>query len=474
MTSRTPPKFVLIATALFVFGLRSAFSQPLAYTPIVDFGDVPIGIDSVAALFCQECYVENLSSEPIDIFNVRITDSTGPNTLQVFNGELYQGPLRLRSHERMYFVIEYMSLKTGSVNARVRVAYRERSGHTDTGYVPVVAHSTAASEPFLNSLVAGTVFFCQPSGSAGHMTAGLGIFNPTQTKYQVDSIERIGDTSDFEFHWLDIGGTTVVPYYPFQTSPGGVPPFLSVTFQPQDTGLRRLTLRVFLSAPQGGAKVLETVLTGHVIFEQALTAWGYVNNIVYTNVKAGDCDTSARADILNCGDTAAIDIGIIGDHKSDYTVWRHSTQFTMLGGDVLEFSLRFCPLAARSDTFDSLIITAQYPSGERDTQFVQIYSRVPPPSGVFDMPESPLLDVMAFPNPFRMQTNIHVGDRSSEIVRVSVIDLLGREVSVLANTHQQVQSTMEWSPDATLPAGAYMVALQTRGGIVYKPVTLVR
>ncbi len=81
-----------------------------------------------------------------------------------------------------------------------------------------------------------------------------------------------------------------------------------------------------------------------------------------------------------------------------------------------------------------------------------------------------------FPNPFTDRINLAVSIKRDEEARVSVLDLLGREVALVYEGPLQsgVKSRFVFEPGTALPAGHYLVRVNTEHGVSSRMVTLVR
>ena len=78
-----------------------------------------------------------------------------------------------------------------------------------------------------------------------------------------------------------------------------------------------------------------------------------------------------------------------------------------------------------------------------------------------------------YPNPFSLSTNINIS--AEYAVRVSVVDLLGREVAVLRQSGAaNGAQTLFWQPTASVPAGMYWIVARGKDGVISKPVLLMR
>jgi hypothetical protein len=79
-----------------------------------------------------------------------------------------------------------------------------------------------------------------------------------------------------------------------------------------------------------------------------------------------------------------------------------------------------------------------------------------------------------YPNPFNPSTNISYTLTNSGKVRLSVYDLLGREVAVLANEIQTAgQHQVTFSANG-LSSGVYFYKLQATNGVITKKMLLMK
>ena len=79
-----------------------------------------------------------------------------------------------------------------------------------------------------------------------------------------------------------------------------------------------------------------------------------------------------------------------------------------------------------------------------------------------------------YPNPFNPSTKISYTLTNSGKVRLAVYDLLGREVSVLANEIQTAGQHVVTFSANRLSSGIYFYKLQTAGGVITKKMMLLK
>lgn len=93
---------------------------------------------------------------------------------------------------------------------------------------------------------------------------------------------------------------------------------------------------------------------------------------------------------------------------------------------------------------------------------------------VTDVPTSFALEA-AYPNPFNPQTTIAYKLAEASEVRLTVYDMLGREVATLVNGQQQAAGSYEVVFDAAgLPSGTYIYRLQTEAHVEARTVQLIK
>lgn len=91
------------------------------------------------------------------------------------------------------------------------------------------------------------------------------------------------------------------------------------------------------------------------------------------------------------------------------------------------------------------------------------------------MPEVPAgLGFASYPNPTSGELTITASVHRPGPVRITVVDLLGRERSVVHSGRLQPgDHRFRWL-DRRLPAGAYFLRLESADGVAVRPVTRVR
>jgi len=131
--------------------------------------------------------------------------------------------------------------------------------------------------------------------------------------------------------------------------------------------------------------------------------------------------------------------------------------------------IRFCSTIAEI-TYDTLVLSSVYKNGNIDTLIIPILVDIIPSS----IPESLLPSMLVlnnYPNPFRTSTTVELGALAEQAERITVVDMLGREVAVLKRGSEPppTNEIIQWSPDAGTPTGTYFLRVVTRAGIVAKP-----
>jgi len=82
--------------------------------------------------------------------------------------------------------------------------------------------------------------------------------------------------------------------------------------------------------------------------------------------------------------------------------------------------------------------------------------------------------ISAYPNPFNPATTISYSMPISNQVRISIFDMLGREIAVLANEVKQAGNhAIVWNA-ADLPSGFYFVAMTSNDFHTTQKVTLIK
>ncbi|HZV12483.1 MAG TPA: T9SS type A sorting domain-containing protein [Candidatus Kapabacteria bacterium] len=76
-----------------------------------------------------------------------------------------------------------------------------------------------------------------------------------------------------------------------------------------------------------------------------------------------------------------------------------------------------------------------------------------------------------YPNPFTTSTHIIFPSAGMNVKRVSITDMLGKEVTVFP---KESFSNIEWTPGASVPAGTYFLVVRTSTGVSSKPIVLLR
>jgi hypothetical protein len=79
-----------------------------------------------------------------------------------------------------------------------------------------------------------------------------------------------------------------------------------------------------------------------------------------------------------------------------------------------------------------------------------------------------------YPNPFNPSTQISYTLKSNSVVRLSVYNLLGQEVSVLVNGNQTAGSHTVVFSGSNLPSGVYFYKLQSANEVLTKKMALLK
>jgi len=98
--------------------------------------------------------------------------------------------------------------------------------------------------------------------------------------------------------------------------------------------------------------------------------------------------------------------------------------------------------------------------------------------GVYDGQDNTVPSTLSleqnYPNPFNPNTKIEYRLNESGNVKVSVFDLLGREVAVLINEEQPVgRYAVSWNA-ADMPSGMYICRLQSGNGSLVRRMLLLK
>jgi photosystem II stability/assembly factor-like uncharacterized protein len=85
-------------------------------------------------------------------------------------------------------------------------------------------------------------------------------------------------------------------------------------------------------------------------------------------------------------------------------------------------------------------------------------------------PVSPSL-LYNYPNPFTTSTHIVIPQAWMNAQRISITDMLGKEVAVFP---RKSFNNIEWRPDSSIPTGTYFLVVQTPTAMTSKPIVLLR
>ncbi|NNF57255.1 MAG: T9SS type A sorting domain-containing protein [Rhodothermaceae bacterium] len=198
-----------------------------------------------------------------------------------------------------------------------------------------------------------------------------------------------------------------------------------------------------------------------------------------------------------------------GDHKGDgfkaayhsvelgYYAYLHATLFVHNAEATLHYrfdaqpearTIRLTPLAVRDDRLrlSAVLLDGQpYADYDADTRTLTLPANV---GGLFTVgfentapvANEPATAPLAFaleapaPNPFADQTRLTYTLDATSPVRLSVFDLLGREIAVLAESEQAAGTHTALFDARTLSSGVYLVRLTTPAGTATQRITQLR
>lgn len=460
---------MIFRRACFVFLLAmraAAFGQPLSVPAVQDFGDVPVEEGIATLVHHMRVFgVTNTSNENVTLLSV---DVPHVNILpDVLRFEVHSDPspltYTLAPNQIRYYAVAFNGTDTGSFSTTVTVRFMLESGSFDSVEFPMLAHAVNSPAPFVTEFQAGTIFLCRASDESPGAGGWVALFNPSDAPLRVDSITMSGDTSDFIISFQRTTDTLNVlrnVVCPFTIRPHGSQVQLGIAFVPNTLGAKMDTLRIYTTSSSDGPIVYQTVFGGDVQYSPQLSAIGDFDNIVYTNIPPDSCSGAQQMEVHNCGDTVHVTFALIGQHRKEFSMSRMADTTVIAPGEDRVFNVQFCPSAARPWEYDSVMVIGTYPAGNRDTVYVQIYSSVLDRSSVEDSPVSSALIV--YPNPFASSTHIHLDQPLRDVQRVSVFDLIGREVVLLATSPAEAREELEWNPNEShLPLGAYVLVVRT-------------
>jgi agmatine/peptidylarginine deiminase len=95
------------------------------------------------------------------------------------------------------------------------------------------------------------------------------------------------------------------------------------------------------------------------------------------------------------------------------------------------------------------------------------------PTGI-DQGVCPITGIKVEPNPFRNTISIQYSAVSSVPVSMNVYDISGRVVAAIDNCLEAVSDSFIWTPDKTVPAGVYIISLESPGWRTAQKVTFIR
>ncbi len=80
----------------------------------------------------------------------------------------------------------------------------------------------------------------------------------------------------------------------------------------------------------------------------------------------------------------------------------------------------------------------------------------------------------SYPNPFNPETTIRFDVRQAQRVRLSVFDLLGRQVALLVSSHVEVGQHEVRFQAGDLPSGTYFIRLETAADVAVRQIVLMK
>ncbi|MEO5931653.1 MAG: YCF48-related protein [Candidatus Kapaibacterium sp.] len=104
--------------------------------------------------------------------------------------------------------------------------------------------------------------------------------------------------------------------------------------------------------------------------------------------------------------------------------------------------------------------------------YLILYTDIPPASVI--VPFAPAVDIAVYPNPLPAAATITYGLRRSSNVRLSMVDVLGREVLLLVNAWEDEGDHHVGVYTGNLPRGRYFLNLETEAGTMVRPVVILK
>lgn len=150
---------------------------------------------------------------------------------------------------------------------------------------------------------------------------------------------------------------------------------------------------------------------------------------------------------------------------SDTTIAGLDTNnFVFIGSKYLQPNTSYTWYVEATDKVDTTISTTQRTFSTPEALGVDFFGQLPDEFFLYQN----------YPNPFNPSTKISYTLKNSGTVRLSVYDLLGREVAVLANGAQRAGIHEAAFSGAGLASGLYFYRLQTTDEVITKKMTLMK
>jgi hypothetical protein len=163
------------------------------------------------------------------------------------------------------------------------------------------------------------------------------------------------------------------------------------------------------------------------------------------------------------GLVTGVGVGTYTDAQSGYTAFTVPIDYT-IGGS-----------APASAVVISFIIADQVPAGAVGSWFLVDDIEVDGATGIEDRFLSDALVGTPYPSPFATRTVLPLSLHASSIVRVDVVDLLGRPVEMLLNGRLSAgEHQLAWSPKAELANGVYFIRVSDAHASLVRRVVLQR
>lgn len=170
------------------------------------------------------------------------------------------------------------------------------------------------------------------------------------------------------------------------------------------------------------------------------------------------------------------------DSNEDYLSVKYDSSGTILWQDAIDNGDHDHAYGVAVDNIDNVIVTGTSDiDGDPDfytVKYVPVITGVPGDEELGTLTKNPVLNCV-YPNPANPHMSISFTTDRSQEVRISVYDMTGRRVAVLAD---QVYGTglhaLEWDGDDTtgkaVSCGTYLVRMETLGNVESRKITFVR